>query len=255
MKYQFLAVVPARAGSTRLKDKNLMTIGGKTLVRLAIECALDTGNMREIVVSSDSHKILEEADQFSAANPSVVLHHRSKKLATEHAKIEDLLKVLMDDRDWATHVVLLNPTSPFRDLSTVVRCVSAVTNLGMDSVATVYRSRQHHYVWRRNTRGRSGYKDWLPPFVNLRRGNRTGKRPRSQDLEEYELVEHGACYVASRECIDAGHLTGGVCMPIVTEKVEAIDIDDEYDLAMARGIWEHIGCPPIPTIPPDLLDL
>ena len=48
-----IAVVLARAGSTRLPNKNLLEIGNKSLTLRAVESALQ--NNIDVVLSSNSH--------------------------------------------------------------------------------------------------------------------------------------------------------------------------------------------------------
>lgn len=222
MRARFLAVIPARGGSTRLPGKNLATIAGRSLVALALDVALELGDeVEEIVVSSDSGDVLREARRASRGSKRVTMHERPAELSGSEARLEPLLQLLIADREWVTHVILLNPTSPLRNEATVGRCMGAITNLGATDASTVYRSVEHHYEVVQHEGG------WLPPF--------SGPRPRSQDLEP-ALIEHGACIISSRESIEAGIFAGVGYRPVVTEREESIDIDTEADLCMARGL-------------------
>ena len=53
-----LAIILGRKKSKRLKRKNLLKIGGKTLVERAIENAIKSKKFSKIIVSSDDEKIL-----------------------------------------------------------------------------------------------------------------------------------------------------------------------------------------------------
>ena len=52
-----LGVIPARGGSKRVKDKNILPIKGKPLIGYTIEDALSSKLMDKVVVSTDSDKI------------------------------------------------------------------------------------------------------------------------------------------------------------------------------------------------------
>ena len=54
-----IAVIPARGGSTRLKDKNIHPLGGKPLIRWITETVLNSGVFDEVVVSTDSDGIFD----------------------------------------------------------------------------------------------------------------------------------------------------------------------------------------------------
>ena len=56
---KILVVVPAKFDSGRLKNKNMLKIGGKTLIELAVEYANQSNNIGQILVSTDSSEISE----------------------------------------------------------------------------------------------------------------------------------------------------------------------------------------------------
>lgn len=229
----FLAVIPARIGSTRLKRKNLRCLGGKPLIRIAVECACNVDALREIVVSSDDEEVLANALWAGEGDTRVTIHRRSPELSTAEARIEPLLALLMRERPWATHVVLLNPTSPFREPATIARCIGAIANLGQDSCCTATMTCLPFYAWKRKVHElEDGESPWEHPFAPHVLG-----WPRSQDVGKVPLL-HGACMVASRLLVDAGLLCDRRTYCVTTDSVEAEDIDTEEDLARVRGLWD-----------------
>ena len=54
---KILAIIPARAGSKGIKNKNLQRIGNKTLVEYTIDQAKNSKYINTIGVSTDSKKI------------------------------------------------------------------------------------------------------------------------------------------------------------------------------------------------------
>ena len=61
-----IAIIPARAGSKGLPGKNMLRLGGKTLIELAIDCARQSELCKAIVVTSDGEEIREEAARCGA---------------------------------------------------------------------------------------------------------------------------------------------------------------------------------------------
>ena len=53
MNNKFIAMIPARIGSTRLKYKNLALINGKPLIYYAINAAKNSKMFNKIVLNSD----------------------------------------------------------------------------------------------------------------------------------------------------------------------------------------------------------
>ena len=60
-----IAVIPARGGSKQIKNKNLKKIKGISLVARTIKFAKSINLINEIVVSSDSEKILNESKKMA----------------------------------------------------------------------------------------------------------------------------------------------------------------------------------------------
>ena len=50
---KFLALIPARAGSKGIKDKNIIDLKGKPLIAYSIDAALKSKYIDRVVVSTD----------------------------------------------------------------------------------------------------------------------------------------------------------------------------------------------------------
>ena len=58
-----LGVIPARLGSTRLPNKPLQFLAGEPLITRVIERVLDHGLIEELVVATDSRRVVEVAER------------------------------------------------------------------------------------------------------------------------------------------------------------------------------------------------
>ena len=54
-----IIIIPARKGSQRLKNKNLLKIKNKTLVEKTIDFSIKIKKVDKIIVSSDNKEILD----------------------------------------------------------------------------------------------------------------------------------------------------------------------------------------------------
>ena len=109
-------IIPARAGSKGIPRKNMMKVGGKTLVQLSIEHALQLTD--EVYVNSEDDEILEHAKEFGA-----IPYKRPMELAKDDTSLRDVISEmvgkgrgvfgLMANID---DLLILLPTYPLRNV-------------------------------------------------------------------------------------------------------------------------------------------
>ena len=111
MKKELLAIIPARSGSKRIKNKNIKNFLGKPLIAYAISHAKKIPFVDRVVVDTDSQKILSIAKKYGAETPYL----RPRKLASDKAQVIDaiihLLNTLKKDEEYEpTHITILQAT-------------------------------------------------------------------------------------------------------------------------------------------------
>src|SRR5947209_7627611 len=87
-----IALIPARAGSERVKDKNIRPLAGHPLLAYAITSARQAGLFDRVVCSTDSGKIAEVAQRYGADVPFL----RPSELATTTSPDIDWLKYTLE---------------------------------------------------------------------------------------------------------------------------------------------------------------
>ena len=128
---EYFVVVPARAGSQRIIDKNNQKIGEKTLVEWAIECALTLFPKNQIVLVTDSEK-----SSASGINYGVQVLGRPPEISLANSSTEILIEHVMEHYP-SEKYVLLQPTSPFRTRSDIKTCIESFEKLNVRSVMSV----------------------------------------------------------------------------------------------------------------------
>lgn len=109
----FVIFIPARGGSKSIKNKNLQKINGISLVERSIKLALKRFENIKIVLSSDSSKILDIGKKYA-----INIHERSQKTSSDNATTESAINEwLSTQKNKSEWIILLEPTSPFIDLS------------------------------------------------------------------------------------------------------------------------------------------
>lgn len=115
---RILAIVPARAGSKRLPDKNIQQVGGISLVGWAVLAGKSTHLIDHVVVSTDGVAIAQEAFRYGA--DSVL--KRPLDLSGDNISMQQV--VLHALRNYKADIfVLLQPSSPARPRQIIEDCI------------------------------------------------------------------------------------------------------------------------------------
>jgi len=107
---KILAIVPIRAGSKRLLDKNIKPFAGKPLFAITLDTALKSKHITDIVVTTDCPVTKQICKQ---KYPKVKVIDRPEELATDDALSIGFIKHVMQTNQQRT-IVLLQVTSPLR---------------------------------------------------------------------------------------------------------------------------------------------
>lgn len=228
-------LIPARAGSKRVPNKNLEKIGGLSLsyratsTGLAIKERLEKyGVLSDVVISTDSDAIAQDV-----ADLSVYFHRRRPADAGDHSHTSGALKAAVRDSGFGSPeaVVVLQPTSPFRDPDLISKHVISTLSdeISRFSVSPVGGS---HPAWALEQKGTKYV--WLQDPDSM-------QRSRSQDLSEL-FVPNGNFFILGAQDIESVTLIPPEAIPVVLEsQVLAIDIDDTHDLELARLVSMGLG--------------
>ncbi len=121
---RILALIPARAGSKRLRGKNIRILGDKPLISWSIDVVIGMPDIVDIMVSTDASHIAEVAKHAGALVPWL----RPDELASDTASSVDVAIHALDwyesEKGPVDGLLLLQPTSPFRTRETVSRGIT-----------------------------------------------------------------------------------------------------------------------------------
>jgi CMP-N,N'-diacetyllegionaminic acid synthase len=217
-----LGLVPARGGSTRVPRKNLAVLGGRTLVRRALETALAAGCFETVALSSDDDEILAEADGLDA-----VALRRPPEVSSETARARDFVWHALGELGDFDALAIVQCTSPFTAPEDVAGAVALLERTGADSVVTVsVADAAHHPLKMKRLEG-----DRLLPYLE------DDRLTPSHELEQL-WVRNGSVYVFRREAAERGLAADdvrGYEMP----PERSFDIDTPEDLRFAEFLVER----------------
>ncbi len=126
-----IALIPARSGSKRVKDKNIRLLGNKPLLVWSVETALETHLFTDVIVSTDSKQYGQIAQDAGA---TVIYRDQVSDSQLDIDVVKHALKWLNKP---VSIIAYLRPTTPFRDPNDIKQAISIMIE---DDEATGLRS-------------------------------------------------------------------------------------------------------------------
>ena len=132
-----IAMIPARIGRVRLREKNLALVNGRPMVTYAIEAAKSSQYFDRIVLNSDGAIFAKIADQYS-----VEFYQRPAHLGSSTTKSDDVVADFIDKHP--TEIVAwVNPVSPLQPAEEVCAVMEYFEAQGLDTLHTVKNEQVH----------------------------------------------------------------------------------------------------------------
>lgn len=107
-----IAIIPARGGSKRIKNKNIKLFNKKPMIYWSIQAAIKSNLFDRIIVSTDSRKIASYAKKFGAEVPFM----RSKILADDitspYEVVKDSILKIKGQLSKSTHICCIYACAP-----------------------------------------------------------------------------------------------------------------------------------------------
>lgn len=231
-------IIPARGGSKGIPGKNIADLAGRPLIAYTIDAALGAiAILNEgrtiplatdrILVSTDSPQIATKAGEEGIAIPFM----RPARLSTDTAGSREVILHAMDFADSRgigyDSVVLLQPTSPFRNGRHVTEALDLYDPATTDMVVSVCEASANPYYNCFETDPVSG-------FLHISKGD--GLLTRRQDAPK-AWEYNGAVYVinpASIREMPLGAFPRRI--PYQMSADDSLDIDTPLDLTVARAL-------------------
>jgi len=225
-----IAIVPARGGSKRIPDKNIVDFVGAPLMSYSIRAAQSSGLFDTIHVSTESARIADVAAGLGVP----VDFMRDPSLADDHTPLMPVLRWVLEQyssrgQQFDT-VCLLMPTAPLIDASDLERgCDLFERHGGKRGVMAVTRFNVPI--------------EWA--FDLHEDGTLSARNPgmagiRSQDLRP-AYHDTGTFVFVPAAQIKAGTVDDGRMIGLPIAAYKAVDIDDPEDLQLAEVIFRGLG--------------
>jgi CMP-N,N'-diacetyllegionaminic acid synthase len=218
---KFVIIIPARGGSTRVKNKNIRPLNGRPLLSHTLDCLKEADLLAHTYVSTNDDQIAQVA-----LNESVQVINRPEEFSSATASTESaLMHALVElekksiTADW---IMTLPPTSPFRSVNSINNVVKMAQTCEpeVDCIMSVTENRGD--------------------FWHLKDGNFQRlfpNAPRRQQDRDPLFEENSAIYMTRVKTLKhTGSILGTKVLPYYMNTIEAIDINDPLDLDIAETI-------------------
>lgn len=136
-----LAVIPARAGSKGIPNKNIRLIGGQPLVYYAIRNALNSKYITDIVVSTDSWEV-----QIIAKQMGVNCIWRQSELCGDDVTLDAVIADAVPKNKKWDYIVTMQPTSPTLSVNTLDNAIKYIIEKNIDTLISVVND--PHLAWK-----------------------------------------------------------------------------------------------------------
>ena len=228
-----IGIIPAREGSKRLKNKNILPLLRKPLIAYTIEAALKAKKLDRVFVSTDGEEIARVARRWG-----VEVVKRPAELASDTSPIDESLRHVVDHlletEGYQTDiVVIMQANLPFRAEEVIDKVVARLLETGVETVATAFEVSQRP--------------EWMKRLINDRAVPymEPTKSYRMQDLEKLYLIDGAVAAIRTDTLMrtrgdKTTHAYMGQDIRLeLQNSMYSIEIDDIDDFRMAELVLQN----------------
>lgn len=210
---KLVAVIPVRAGSQRVKDKNVRPFAGKSLLEHKLEVIKDLP-VEDIIVNTDSEEAIEIAQKAG-----VSFHRREPYYASSKCSNSEFHHYLAKVTD-SENILIAQVTAPLITRESYEKAIQIFYEKDCDSLMSVKVLKE--FIWYNG-------KPLNYSLDNL---------PNSQDLPEYLVPTFGLVVVNRNAMLESRSYIGKNPFFYKVTQMEAIDIDTELDFEFAEFMYQ-----------------
>ncbi len=225
---KILGIIPARGGSKGIKNKNIVKLVNKPLIKYTIDSALESKKLTKIFVSTDSPIIKNLSLTYGLDVPIL----RPKKLSGDNVPtikvIHHVLNYLEKIKSFVPDIVtVLQPTSPLRNYKLIDQSITQLQKSKASSIIGVSKIKHHPFL------SFSYEKNFLKPFK--KNYEKYYQRQKFPPLF-YPTGSIFTCWTKTIKKYNS--LYGPKPKPLFINSIE-VDVDDLFDLFTCEMLLKH----------------
>lgn len=224
----FSAFIFARGGSKGIKNKNIIYIGGKPLIYYSINHALLCDQIKSVFVSTDDEKIKEVSRHYGAEiidRPAELAKDDSPELDSWKHAINEKKDLFLENQPF----ISVPTTSPLRNYKKLKSAIDLFTNSKFDLIIGVSESIRNPFL----NMGELGPDGTFSKLGSSKNFFRRQDIPKTYDISTNFYVGCPSYIKASKNIME------GKVGYVKISRMEALDIDDRYDLHLAKILLEN----------------
>jgi len=214
-----IAIIPARIGSKRIKKKNIKLFVNKPIIQKTFEIIKKSKLFKEIILSSDSNKILQLGRKIGFTK----LIKRPKKLSGDYTGTDEVIrhsiKILKNNNNFL-NVCCIYPCNPFLQISDLKKAFQLIKKNKKKFLLTI--SKYSHPTERAFFFNQKNNKI---EFINPK-----FSRYRTQDIAD-KYFDAGQFYLASQEAWLKKKMIDRIGIRIPNWRVVDIDTIEDWKRA------------------------
>lgn len=137
---KILAVIPARAGSREIPNKNIRIIGGHPMIYYSINNALKSQYITDVIVTTDSSEVKIIASQMGAS-----VKWRDERLCGDAVTLDAVVYDAIDRSISWDYIVTMQPTSPTLSVNTLDKAIKHAIDNDLDTLISAINA--PHLTW------------------------------------------------------------------------------------------------------------
>ena len=208
------AIIPVRAGSQRVKNKNLKPFSDSNLLEVKIN-QIKQLPVDRIIVNTDSQEAIQIAKKHNIEFFKREVYYASSECSGSDYH-EYLAKVTK-----AENLLIAQVTCPLIKHESYLKAIQLFFNTDCDSIMSVQKFQNFLF------------KDGKP--INYTLNN----MPKSQDLEAYQIPTFGIVLCKRKKMLEHKNFICGKYKFIELDDIESIDIDTPLDFEFAEFLYKN----------------
>ena len=217
---EITAIIVARKGSVRIKNKSMLKLGNDTLISNKIKQLKKCKNINRIVFGSDSDEMLEHAKSYGAETVKRPEYFCDEKLASANDMIGNMLDLIKTDIVVWTHCT--NPLLSSKTYDDAIQTYLTNLNKGYDSLLSVVEFQEH--LWNENKKPLN-YNPYQERHVPAR------------ELPKYYMQDGGIFIQPYKQMKDNSYFFGKKPYLYIIPHSEFLDINTERDYIVAKCLY------------------